>query len=152
MKNPVFNKHTLICALCTAEMSFSITLLFLWVGSTQSQLPNISLSRDECTTTGPVYPNGVNLSTRFIASTVASSCIASYQNFDMYSNIVGELAPYSIVFPNGSAFGGSINVSCINTTIHQTCKSHGTILVHAIQTKPMSANRVMIQHRRKNIL
>lgn len=133
-------------------MSFSIALLFLWVESTQSQLPSISFSRDICLTTGPDYPNGANLSTRFIASTVAYSCTASYQNFDMYSNIIGSIAPYSIVFPNGSAYGGSINVSCINATIYQTCKLRGTILVNARQTKPMSANRVMILHRRKNIL
>ena len=92
-------------------------LLFTAIfGATASPLPNISFSRDACTTTSPVYANADALSAAFIAAAGA----ASYQNFDTQN--ASATLPNVISFPTGSAYNGTMRVSAVNATlISQTC-------------------------------
>jgi hypothetical protein len=83
--------------------------------------PSIAFSLDNCETPNPVYPNGTALSAVFIASTVEAGLVASLQDFD--SNIASSPVPNSIVFPTGSAFTGTVEITVVNASLSdRTCK------------------------------
>jgi hypothetical protein len=77
-----------------------------------------------------VYPNGAALSAAFIASTADAGLTASLQNFD--SETASSPVANAILFPTGSAFNGSVDISAVNTTlVWRQCKPAAVAAVAA---------------------
>jgi hypothetical protein len=96
--------------------------------------PSISFSLDHCETANASYPNGSALAATFIAAAVDAGFVASLQNFD--TQAAPSSAPSSILFPAGSAFNGSVDVSIVNATLEsRTCKSLCAVRVACLRRR-----------------
>jgi hypothetical protein len=99
---------------------FSLVVALVLCVAARAQLSDVSFSLDHCNTASPLYPNGAALTTSFMALADAAQLRASHQNFD--TNAAATVAPNTILFPAGSPFNGTVNISVVNGTLtSQTC-------------------------------